>query len=173
MSALLALKFTWDGEAMVPASAFFARRADQQYVIGESYMLAEEKQRSTATHNHEFAFVADAWSSLPDRFSDEAWAQSPEHLRKFALIKCGFCDTQTYACGSRAEAERWAANLRPLDEYGIVTVRGSTVVRFTAKSQSRKAMGAAEFQASKQAILEYIAGLIDVTPAALMKAAAA
>jgi len=173
MSALLPLKFTWDGEAMVPASAFLARRADQQYTVGESYMLAEEKQRSTATHNHEFAFVAEAWASLPERYADEAWAQSAEHLRKYALIKTGFCDTQTYACGSRAEAERWAANLRPLDEYSIVVVKGSTVVRFTAKSQKRKAMGAAEFQASKQAILEYIAGLIEVAPAALAEANAA
>lgn len=97
-----------------------------------------ENQRSPQSHNHEFAFVAEAWRNLPERFKDQPWAQSSEHLRKFALIKTGFCDTQTYACASAAEAARWAANLRPLDEYSIVSIQGATVFRFTARSQSKR-----------------------------------
>lgn len=161
------IEFRWDGEAMVPATAFLARRADQQYVVGERYTLVEEKQRSPATHNHEFATLAEAWANLPERYADEAWAQSPEHLRKYALIKTGFYDSQTYACGSKAEAKRWAANLRPLDEYSLVVVNGSTVIRYMAKSQSRKAMDAKDFQRSKQAVLEYVSGLLDVEPEVL------
>lgn len=172
MSALLPLKFTWDGEAMVPASAFLARQADRQYVVGESYMLAEEKQRSTATHNHEFAFVAEAWANLPERFTDAPWAKSPEHLRKYALVKTGYAKCQIYPCKFKSEARRLAATIADMDEFAIVIVKGRTVTRYTAMSQSRKAMGAADFQASKQAILEFIAGLIEVEPAELVGAAA-
>jgi len=165
------VSFTWDGEAMTPSSQFHARNADSEFVVGERYTLVEEKQRSDKTHNHEFAVIADAWANLPEQYADEAWAQSPEHLRKYALIKARFCDTQTFACGSYAEAERWAANIRPMDEFSLVVVRGSTVIRYTAKSQSRKAMDAAEFQRSKQAVLEFISGLIGVAPETLAKEA--
>jgi hypothetical protein len=152
----------WDGEAMVPASQFWARRADKQWVVGEVYHIVERHDRSQASHNQEFAAIGEMWKSLPERYADEPWAQSADHLRKFALIRKGYCNTQTYACGSRAEAERWAQNLRPLDEYSIVTVEGSTVYRFTAQSQSRRAMGKQLFQESKTAILEFIEDLIGV-----------
>ena len=153
------LNFRWNGDSMVP---WQPRLADRHFVVGEDYLLVEHHERSQVTHNHEFAAVADLWKSLPERYAHEPWAQSAEHLRKFALIRTGFCNTQTYACGSRAEAERWARNLRPLDEYSIVTVEGSTVHRFTAESQSRRAMGAKRFQESKTAILEYLEDLIGV-----------
>ena len=157
------LLFRYEGEGEFrAASTYHERRADLTYVVGEVYPLQVEQQRSQATHNHEFAVIADMWASLPERFKDEPWAQSPEHLRKYALIRCRYCDTQTYACGSRAEAERWARNLRPLDEYSIVTVEGTTVYRFTAQSQSRKAMGAKLFQESKTAVLEFIEDLIGI-----------
>jgi len=164
------ISFIWDGEAMMPSTQFHARNADREFVVGERYVLVEEKQRSTKTHNHEFAVLHEAWANLPERYADEAWAQSPEHLRKYALIRSGFCDSQTYACGSHAEAMRWAANLRPLDEFSLVVVRGPVVIRYTAKSQSRKAMDAVEFQASKTAVLEFISSLLDVAPAELAKA---
>jgi hypothetical protein len=163
----------WDGEAMVPATAFWSGRADKQWVIGEVYKIAEHHDRSQVSHNHEFASIAEAWKTLPERYRNEPWAQSAEHLRKFALIKARFCDTQTFTCGSRAEAERWAKNLRPLDEYSIVSVEGATVYRFTAQSQSKRAMGPARFQESKQAVLDFIADLLDVTTDDLNSARAA
>jgi len=42
-------------------------------------------------------------------------------------------------------------------------VRGHVVVMREAKSQSRRSMDKAEFQASKTAIMEHIAGLLGVT----------
>ena len=155
------LRYAGDGEFRT-VSGFWASRADRAYVVHEVYKMGEIHDRSQATHNHEFAAIADMWASLPERHKHEPWAQSAEHLRKFALIMCRYCDTQTYPCGSRAEAERWAKNLRPLDEYSVVTVEGSTVYRFTAQSQSRRAMGAKLFGESKQAILDYIEDLIGV-----------
>ena len=160
-TAPLMLRYEGEGEFR-PASGFWAGRADHEYVVGETYKLAPFHDRSQSSHNHEFAVIADMWQSLPEKYRHEPWAQSPEHLRKYALIMCRYCNTQTFTCGSRAEAERWAKNMRPLDEYSVVTWEGSTVYRFTAQSQSKRAMGAKLFQESKTAILEYIEDLIGV-----------
>lgn len=153
----------YEGEgAFSPASSFWAGRADKQYVVGEVYPMAPALDRSQVSHNHEFASIAEMWKSLPEQYAHEPWAQTAEHLRKYALIRTRWCDTQTYVCGSRAEAERWAQNLRPFDEYSIVSVEGTTVYRFTAQSQSRRAMGKDKFQKSKTDIIEFIEDLIGV-----------
>jgi len=172
--AAVPLQFRYEGDGQfVAAAPYFARRADQHYVVGQTYKMVEQYDRSTASHNHQFAWLQDAWLSLPERYRNEPWAQTSEHLRKFALIRTGYCDTQTYACGTRAEAERWAKNLRPFDEYSIVAIEGTTVQRFTAQSQSQRAMGGKRFNESKAAILDFIAALLEVDPATLAKAEAA
>lgn len=154
------LSYIWEGDGFKPASPHWQRKADAEFVVGQHYKLVEHHDRSQAAHNHEFAAIADMWQSLPERYQHEPWAQSPEHLRKFALIMCRYCDTATYPCATRAEAERWAANLRPIDQYSVVRVEGSTVYRFTAQSQSKRSMGAKLFQESKSSILDYIEDLV-------------
>ena len=162
--------FEWDGEAMVPLPRF-ARKCDELFVIGERYTL--EAQRSERSHRHQFAWLRNAWANLPEKYHLEPWAQSPDHLRKYALIRTGWCNTETYSCESKAEAQRWAVRLRPKDEYSIVIARGTEVMVYTAKSQARGAMKNDDFQASKTAILDYIAGLLEVEPSELEKAEAA
>ena len=44
------------------------------------------------------------------------------------------------------------------------------IVQFTAKSQSSAAMGKTQFQASKEAVLDVLAEMIGVEPAALARA---
>lgn len=164
------LAFTWDGEAMRIASRF-ARQADQQFVIGETYTLAEVQDRSSASHRHFFASVNEAWMNLP-----ESWAErfpSAEHLRKFALIKAGYRDERSIACASKAEAQRVGAFVKPLDDYAVVVVMEAMVVVMTAKSQSVRAMGKTEFQASKDAVLQVVADLIGTDVRALGAARAA
>ena len=94
------------------------------------------------------------------------WARTSEPLRKYALIKCRFCNTQTFPCATNAEAERWAKRLRPMDEYSIVKVEGNVVYVFTAMSQKMRGIGAmdkATFQKSKQAIMDFLDDLIGVS----------
>lgn len=162
------IAFSWDGEAMIP---IHPKLADKEYVVGERYTLAPYEQRSTATHNHEFAWLHEAWLNLPERLVEQF--PSSEHLRKWALIRAGYSNSQSLVCGSKAEALRVAAFVRPLDEFSVVTVNGTVVNRFTAKSQSRRAMGAKEFQDSKTKIMEVIAQMIGVEPEQLSKARAA
>lgn len=157
--------FQWDGEAMVPASGFWSRKADEQFVVGQRYRMVEEAERSTVSHNHEFAWLTEAWNSLPD----ELLAQYPnsEILRKHALIAKGFCTMVQHACPTMAEAARLAAILRPMDAYAVVIQRGSVVTIYHAISQSKRAMGAAQFQQSKQAIMEFVGDLLNVDPETL------
>ncbi len=165
MTRIRPLLFSWDGEAMRPYGSIMAGRADDQFVVGEKYTLVQHEDRSQQSQGHYFSVLKEMWESLPEHLRGETWSESPEHLRKFALIRCGFYDAQEFPCGTAAEAERWAARLKPMDEFSIVDVRGSMVRRFTAKSQSRAAMPQkGEFQRSKNQVIEYIASLIGTKP---------
>jgi len=160
------LPFFWDGSAMVPPSRF-AKQADQQFVIGETYTLAEVQDRSSASHRHYFALINDAWMNLPEAQGERF--PSAESLRKYALVKAGYRDERSIVCASKAEAHRVASFIKPMDEYAIVFVFEATVTVYTAKSQSVRAMGKAEFQASKDAVIAVLAEMIDVAPAVLQR----
>jgi hypothetical protein len=103
--------------------------------------------------------VGEAWSNLPEYLADEF--PTPDDLRKWALIRTGFCDIQKVT-GNK---------LLRFKGYSVVTTDadGVTTIR-TARSQSFASMGKKEFEASKTAVLDYLAAMINVTPEDLMKA---
>lgn len=155
----------WQGDSFTPASPRWQKEADKHLIVGERYLLTPEMERSDASHRHYFACIRDAWLNLPEDKAEQF--RTEEVLRKHALIKAGYCDSHTLVCKSEADAERAAAFMRPIDEHSIVISKGAVVVRYVAKSQSKKAMGAEVFQASKQAVLDLISGLIGTTRAQL------
>lgn len=152
----------WSGEAMEPLPRFH-NAANAQFVVGETYTLAEVQERSDSSHRHYFVMVKTAWENLPETHATQPWAQSPEHLRKYCLIRTGYSDSHTLVCSSKAEALRVARFMRPIDEYAVITVQGTTVTRYTAQSQSYRAMGKEEFQRSKEMVLDQLARLLDVS----------
>lgn len=85
-----------------------------------------------------------------------------EHLRKWCLIKAGFRDESSIPLPSKAVAQRVAAWSKPGDDFAVIVVREATVIRMTAKSQSVKAMGAAEFKRSKDAVLDELAKMLEI-----------
>jgi hypothetical protein len=156
----------WTGEAMQPTKGF-ARLADKEFVVGEVYTLVEaDASRSQASHRHYFAAVYDAWLNLPEL--DAERFPTVEHLRKYALIKAGFCDTREIVCSSKAEAVRLGAFVKPMDPYALVAVKDACVRVYTAKSQAPKAMGKKVFQESKEAVLEVLSGMIEVSKEQLL-----
>lgn len=155
MNAIAPVPFEWDGDAMIPTNA---RMADRHYVVGERYRLVPHEDRNANSHRHYFACIHEAWLNLPEPMM-ERFASS-DHLRKHALIKAGYCDERTIACSSKAEAQRVAAFIRPMDEYALVAVREATVIHWTAKSQSVKAMGNKTFQESKTKVLDVLSDMI-------------
>lgn len=152
--------YRWNGDAMQPMPRF-AAQCNRDFVVGQVYVLEELQERSSKSHAHYFACIAAAWHSLPDDMA--ARFPSPEHLRKWALIRAGYVDSREMVARSRAEALRIAAFLRPADDYAVVETSGAAVRIWTARSQSVRAMGKREFQASKDAVLAVIADVIGAT----------
>lgn len=155
----------WDGECLRPSTKYQARLADEHFVVGQNHRIVEESETSSQTMRHEFAWLREAWQSLPDDLLDQY--PNPEILRKHGLIAKGHCTMVQHACASVAEAERLAAILKPYDPYAIVRQRGPVVTVYTAVSQSRKAMGAAMFQRSKSDLMEFVGELLGVDPETL------
>ncbi|MFN4296754.1 MAG: hypothetical protein ACK4FB_07910 [Brevundimonas sp.] len=165
------IPFIWsdDDGAFRPLNARFMRAAKEAYGDGEVVSLAPVEDRSAASHRHYFASINEAWQNIPEDMAEDF--PTPEHLRKKALIRAGYRDERSFVCGSRAEAIRLAAFLRPVDDYAIVSVNGTSVVQLTAKSQSLRAMGKAAFQESKEAVLAVLSEMIGVTTQELHQAA--
>lgn len=161
----------WTGDSFEPASPHWARQADQHFVVGQIYPLEIREERSPASHKHYFSAIAEAHRNLPEEAAERL--PTPEHLRRFALIKCGYRDERTITCNSRAEALRVASFIRPMDEFALVVVAGNSVSVFTAKSQSMRAMNKATFAASKDAVLAYLAEMLGTTPRELAESEAA
>lgn len=148
------LMFAYDGESMVPVHP---RLADKHYVVGEKYMLAPAEQRSAASHRHFFASLNEAHANLPEDIAERF--ETPEHFRKFCLIKAGYRDERSIACPTPDEAQRVAGFVKPLDDYAVVLVNDAMVTVYTAKSQSMRAMGKKVFQESKDKVLDIAWGL--------------
>lgn len=151
--------FQWDGDAMRPVRSF-TRLANDQFVVGQEYRLVQEAGRSKRSHDHFFACVEDAWQNLPERWDGRF--PTADHMRKFALIRAGYRDERSIVASSKAEAQRVAAFVKPMDEFAVVVVSEAVVTVYTAKSQSRKAMGGPVFQKSKQDTLDVLAEMVGV-----------
>lgn len=167
--SLSPITYVWTGEALEPVSPFMRRLANKDLVVGEQYTLVEEQPRSAKSHAHFFAVISEAHVNLPEHLAERF--PTAEGLRKYALIKAGYRDERTIVAASKAEALRLAAFIRPMDEFAIVTVNEAVVTVYTAKSQSLRAMGKADFQASKDAVLGIVAAMVGTTPDALRREA--
>lgn len=168
MNAIPPLAFDWTGENMSPK---LPKLADKFYVVGEVYRLSPHEERSAVSHRHYFASINEAHNNLPQEIADKL--PTPEHLRKFALIRAGYRDERTIVCPTKGEAMRVAAFVRPLDDFAVVETDGLVVTVYTAKSQSMRAMGKKTFQESKDAVLRIIAELIGTDPTTLKQSRAA
>lgn len=151
--------YEWDGETMRPLPRFH-NLANAEFVVGEKYRCEVQEDRSWVSHKHQFAWLHEAWLSLPEHVASRFLNE--DQMRKHALIAKGFCDSASVACATRAEAERWFKVLTADDPYCIVRIEGNSLIRFTAQSQAMHAMGAKRFQESKQAVLDYVEGLLGV-----------
>jgi len=149
----------WDGEAFAPLRPAVA---DKHFVVGEVYPLVVHEERSAASHNQYFAALHEAWLNLPETEADRF--PSSEHLRKRALVDAGFYDEEIIDCGSNKVAPIVGAAIRKRDDFAVIFIRDQFVIVRTAKSQSKRAMGKAVFQKSKEAVLQIVAGMVRVEP---------
>ncbi len=131
---------------------------------GEVVGITVERQRSDATHRHYFAAIREGWENLPESLQGEPYAKSPEHLRKYALIMTDQCHVQEVVLSGAGEAQAVARAVRTVaDEYALIVASGNVLRIYQAATQSKAAMGAAKFKASKDAVLDWIGALLDVS----------
>jgi hypothetical protein len=166
--SIIPIRYTWTGRAMEPIDRHH-NLAAAQFTTGEEYTLEEWSDRSKRSHDHFFVCVDQAWQTRPERLTERF--PTPDHLRKFALIRAGYRDERSIVCASKAEALRLAAFIRPMDEYAVVVPSEAVVTVYTAKSQSKKAMGPKVFQESKDAVFVVLADMLGVEPGELARAA--
>jgi hypothetical protein len=151
------LQYLGDGEFKT-VNKYHARAADKDLVIGEVLTWQQVQERSLKSHNHFFASVHDAWLNLPESVSVEF--PSDESLRKYALIKAGYCTVKKIVCANNKEANVVVALMSELDAFLICEVSNNVATVYRAQSQSVKSMGKDTFQKSKTAVLEILSEMI-------------
>lgn len=137
--------------------------------VGEVHGWQMAEHRSAKSHDHFFACVNEAWKSLPEERADDF--PSPEHLRKWSLIKAGFCSETRIVCANNGEAMTLAAKAKAMDKYAVIAIDGKAVTIWTADSQRKDAMGRQQFQEAKDKALHIISQLIGTDAATLRDAA--
>lgn len=153
------LAYRVENGALVPIRRY-AEEFARVFSEGELYRMEEVHPRSLSSHRHYFACINEAFKNLPAPYSERFL--NADHLRRWALIMAGYCEQNTIATASDKAAIAAAALVAELDEYAITEVSENIVTVYRAKSQSVKAMGAKEFQASKDATLNEISRLLNV-----------
>lgn len=130
----------------------------ENFDVGERVVVTLEKQRSAAAHRRFFAMTKDYWTNVPESLAAAPFAQTVDAFRKHALIAAGYHEVKTFVAKSRAEAERVAGFITAVaDDYGLTTIDGYTVQRFTAKSMSYQAMSRPEFKEYAPKALDWMA----------------
>lgn len=137
--------------------------------VGAVHGWQMAEHRSKSSHDHFFACVNEAWKNLSEDMADDF--PSPEHLRKWALIKAGFCSETRIACANNSEAMTLATKAKSLDKYSVVAIDGKAVTIWTADSQRRDAMGRQAFQEAKERALHIISNLLGTDVTILQEAA--
>jgi hypothetical protein len=138
--------------------------------VGAVHGWQMAEHRSKSSHDHFFACVNEAWKNLPEEMADDF--PSPEHLRKWSLIKAGFCSETRIVCANNSEAMTLATKAKSLDKYSVVAIDEKTVTIWTADSQRRDAMGRQAFQEAKERALHIISNLLGVDLTILRQEAA-
>jgi hypothetical protein len=143
--------------ALGKVSAFFDQRLDQ----GSDCLVELDTVRSDPEHAHYFAVVQNSFDNLPEDMADDFL--SSDHLRKWALVKAGYCTKTIAICKSRNEARRMAAALHDYDEFVVTIVEKRIVTAYRARSQSYDTMSKAMFQQSKRDVLDVLSRLLGVS----------
>jgi hypothetical protein len=151
---------------MVPLPAF-QRVFDERFEVNSEYALIESEERNMSQHRGYFAQLGEAFNNLAEEYANGY--PSSEHLRADALVKAGYCTETDYIMDSPNEARKLAINLRRMNPYSIIRIRGNIVKHFEPESQSVPAMSKERFEASCKAVLEIVSSMARTTPAELKK----
>jgi hypothetical protein len=161
-----------DGEAhrakaMVPAPKY-KRIAEKQYAENASYVLSEVEERNMRFHDLYFATLHEYFVNIPEKI--QARWTSEKHFRQFCLCETGHYHEKEFDLQTADQAKRFAKFCRREEaDYMQISVHDKKVIARWAKSQAVKAMGAEEFKASVDAVLDLAAQFVGVAPGKMVR----
>ena len=155
------LRAQWDGEGFFLPTVS-KMKCKETLKPGETVALEIKRPRHLAMHRRFMAMVTDYHDNLPESLANAPFAASPDHLRKYALIRCGFADTITHTAKSEAEARRVEETFQSMrgDTFALVYRQGLIVYRSVALSQAFAKMNQKQFRESSERIEEFLATLV-------------
>ncbi len=168
------IEYWWSSEFVMVPSRRFAFLAKKQFTVGEHYRLDVSEERSDSSHRHYFACVHRVWENLPPKKAEEF--KTDDHLRRWALIECGYYQEKEIDYSSQQDAIKTARYMRDEDDrnpevlYSEIKVRGNVVRRRIALSQSYRSMKKELFERSKADVLALLAETIGVSTEELKNA---
>jgi len=154
---------TW---AMVPVPRY-QNVARRQFGDGGEHIMEESAERSRASHSAYFAALHDLFQSIPENIAAR-WP-TETHFRRWLLIETGWFEEKEFDLLSEKHARALGNYIRIEDEYARIAIRGTKVIIRRAKSQSLKAMGAADFKQSKKDVLDLAEQMVGVPRGAAIK----
>lgn len=156
----------WNGAVFVPEPSFKAY-CGREYAIGEVYPMTPVEERSQASHNHYMAAVHEGFNNLSEENAKKFPTET--HLRKWALVQCGYCTETNYVLANDKEARKMADYIRRRDDYTVMRINGNVLIVWDAESQSKAAMKKERFEQSKHDVLDLIASMARTTRPQLMR----
>jgi len=132
-------------------------------------VLVPYDQRSDKTHDHYFACVRAAWTNWPEDYPRRL--ANVDQMRKHALISTGHYDQSAGAYKSVEEAAAFVTTIMRAVDYAEYSIVDNVVVLRIAKTQKKRAMGAAQFQQSKEDVLDFLSSVIGVNVTTLARQA--
>ena len=160
------IRLRYDGAGtFIPPGVAVRELLDRKLVIGECYRVSIYHERSETYHAKYFATIAEAWQHLPNPW--DQMLPSPEHLRKYALIKAGWCDSVTLPLKSKSDAIAGVNAARFIDAYCVATATANVLTIFKARSQRKAFQDAHSFYETAVRVFDVIGGIIGVDPLSL------
>lgn len=177
MGRIVPLNYLWDSEAgSFAVDRRFLSLARRQFIHGEVYRLEEHEVRSLKSLRHYHASIKNIWDNLPDdlvarwekMMDDGVWnvspASSPDLLRKWALIRCGYHRERHIVCETAKHAQQLVKNMYDdEDPFTITVIKAKAITIYRARSQSAfgaERMTHEEFKESKDKVLDLLSSLI-------------
>jgi hypothetical protein len=162
MARLSPIAFRWNvvEGTMAPLPGGATKAAHERFEDGKIYRLVEEPEHSDESRGHYFAALKEIFETLPDHYA--AQFVNITHMRKYALIRTGYCTEVPFVAADPQSAALVVKELSRSDDYPLVyQVPDTLVVRIArAKSQRKAAMSKEEFLASKWDVLGFLADMI-------------
>lgn len=133
-------------------------------------LLDDPADHSEPARRRYFAILREAHRNLPDHWRE--LCPTAEHLRKWCLVKTGYCDVGTINCGSQRAANEVALLAKRIDGFVVTLVTGPLVSVYTARSQSKRNQPRKQFLACAEQVYSELGRMLGVDPAELRRQAA-